>query len=328
MINSPLRFEIKSTVDMEVILNRQLIGAAVLPLERGPLNGVVQILPLVNTALVLVDLNKQVSFCAERKPGKYHFSINLSDNPLRDCLIAQGVCITRPAIFGFNEHLKDLDLQLNAGCRFCNIVVPECFLAEKLTELGYFFDVKDILGNFNILSNTFVSSRFVLYLIELWQNLPSFALTPKLIEEEVLSTLIECFVGHDDRKVGVALARRERHEAALQVLALTNSSPTKPFEIQDLCSILHQSRTSLFNGCKEKFQMSPLQVVRRVRLHQVRHALLDAEFCIENRLSGVSDIAAYFGFVGRSHFARYYKNEFLEMPRQTLSIRRDSQQTF
>ena len=74
--------------------------------------------------------------------------------------------------------------------------------------------------------------------------------------------------------------------------------------------------------------MSPLQVVRRVRLHQVRHALLDAEFCIENNVSGVTDIAAYFGFVGRSHFARYYKNEFLEMPRQTLSIRRDSQQTF
>ena len=173
-----------------------------------------------------------------------------------------------------------------------------------------------------------MSSHFVLYLNELWQNLPSLALTPKLIEQEVLSTLIECFVGHDDRKVGVALARRERHDAALQVLALTNSSPTKPFEIQDLCSILHQSRTSLFNGCKEKFQMSPLQVVRRVRLHQVRHALLDVEFCIENNISGVTDIASHFGFVGRSHFSRYYKNEFLEMPRQTLSNRRYSQQTF
>ena len=328
MIKSPLRFEIKSTVDMESILNRQLIGASVLPLERGGLNGVVQILPLVNIALVLIDLNKPVSFCAERKPGKYHFSINLSDNPTRDSLVAQGVSITRPAIFGFNEHLKDLDLQLSAGCRFCNVIVPESFFAEKLTEFGYFFDVKDVLSNFNILSNTFVSSHFALYLNELWQNLPSLALTPKLIEQEVLSTLIECFVGHDDRKVGVALARRERHEAALQVLALTNSSPTKPFEIQDLCSILHQSRTSLFNGCKEKFKMSPLQVVRRVRLHQVRHALMDAEFCIENNISGVSDIASYFGFIGRSHFARYYKNEFLEMPRQTLSNRRYSQQTF
>ncbi len=74
--------------------------------------------------------------------------------------------------------------------------------------------------------------------------------------------------------------------------------------------------------------MSPLQVVRSVRLHQVRHAFLDTEFCIENKISGVSDIAEHFGFVGRSHFARYYKNEFLEMPRQTLANGRCAQQTF
>ena len=74
--------------------------------------------------------------------------------------------------------------------------------------------------------------------------------------------------------------------------------------------------------------MSPLLVVRLVRLHQVRQALLDAEFCIANDLFGFTDIASHFGFVGRSHFARYYKNEFLEMPRQTLSNRRYSQQTF
>ena len=90
---------------MESILNRQLIGASVLPLERGGLKGVVQILPLVNISLVLIVLNKKVSFCAERKTGKYHFSINLSYNPSRDSLVAQGVSITRPANIGFNEQL-------------------------------------------------------------------------------------------------------------------------------------------------------------------------------------------------------------------------------
>ena len=150
----------------------------------------------------------------------------------------------------------------------------------------------------------------------------------RLVEDEILSTLIECFVSTDKRKVGVAIDRRDRHEAALQVLALTSSSPTKPFEIQDLCSLLHQSRTSVFNGCKEKFKMSPLQVVRSVRLHQVRHALMDTEFCIENNIHSVSDVASHFGFVGRSNFARYYKQEFLEMPSQTLSNRRHADHAF
>lgn len=151
--------------------------------------------------------------------------------------------------------------------------------------------MKDILSAFNILTNSNVSSCFVQYLNRLWQNMPSLDLSPQLIEEEILSILIDCFIGHDDRKVGLALPRRDRHEAALQVLALANSSATKPFEVNDLCSLLHQSRTSLFNGCKEKFKMSPLQVLRSVRLHQVRHALLDAEFCIENNLCGVNGVA-------------------------------------
>ena len=325
---SPLRFDIKSTVDMEAILNRQLIAASVLPLERGSLDGVVQILPLVNIALVLVELNKKVAFCADRKPGKYHFSLNLSDSPARDSLVAQGVSISRPAVFGFNENLKDLDLQLSAGCRFCSIVVPQNFFSKKLIELGIFFDMKEVLTTFNILTNSSVSSCFVQYLDRLWQNMPSLELSPHLIEEEILSILIDCFLGHDDRKVGLALPRRDRHEAALQVLALANSSATKPFEIQDLCCLLHQSRTSLFNGCKEKFNMSPLHVLRSVRLHQVRHALLSAEFCIENNLCGVSDVASHFGFVGRSHFARHYRQEFLEMPRQTLANRRHADHSF
>ena len=325
---SPLRFNIKSTVDMEAILNRQLMSASVLPLERGSLDGVVQILPLVNIALVLVELNKKVAFCADRKAGKFLFSLNLSDSPALDSIVAQGVSITKPAIFGFNENLKDLDLQLSAGCRFCSIIVPEHFLAKKMTEVGCFFVMKDILSAFNILTNSNVSSCFVQYLNRLWQNMPSFDLSPQLIEEEILSILIDCFIGHDDRKVGLALPRRDRHEAALQVLALANSSATKPFEVNDLCSLLHQSRTSLFNGCKEKFKMSPLQVLRSVRLHQVRHALLDAEFCIENNLCGVNGVASHFGFVGRSHFARHYKQEFLEMPSQTLLKRRHADQSF
>ena len=101
---SPLRFDIKSTVDMEAILNRQLIAASVLPLERGSLDGVVQILPLVNIALVLVELNKKVAFCADRRLGNYHFSVNLSDDPSSDSVMAQGVSIARPAIFGFTRN--------------------------------------------------------------------------------------------------------------------------------------------------------------------------------------------------------------------------------
>ena len=46
--------------------------------------------------------------------------------------------------------------------------------------------------------------------------------------------------------------------------------------------------------------MSPVQVVRSVRLRQVHHALLDTEFCAINGLQSVSDVSQYFGFASRS----------------------------
>ena len=241
--------------------------------------------------------------------------------------MAQGVTIARPAIFGFNKELKDLDLQLSTGCRFCSIIIPELFLMAKLSEYSA-NNVQDVLNKFNILSSSNVPYGLILYLSQLWSNLPSLVLSPVFVEDEILSALIECFISPDDRKLGVSIDRCDRHEAALQVLALTSSSPTMPFEIQDLCALLHQSRTSVFNGCKEKFKMSPLQVVRSVRLHQVRHALMNIEFCIENNIRSVSDAASHFGFVGRSHFARYYKQEFFELPSQTLSNRRHADHEF
>lgn len=323
----PLKFNLKSTQDLAAIVNRQCSSASVLSLERGPFQGAVQIVPLDNIRLSLMELNKTVAIAANRKGNNYHFCINLSAEPFAHNVTAQGVRIEQTAIFGFNSSLRDLDLRLDAGCRFCSITVPSSLLIQKLSQCDY-MGMQNILNSFNILSNRIVSFSLFSYLSDFWAHLDDVPLLSSSIEEEILTILFECFLSLDDRKVGLALSRRDRHEAALQVLSLTSASPVTPFEVQDLCSLLHQSRTSLFNGCKEKFNMSPLQVVRSIRLHQVRHALLDIEFCAKHNINGVLDAASHFGFVGRSHFTRYYKQEFQETPAQTLGARRNSDQIF
>lgn len=322
----PHKFNLKSTPDLAAIINRQCSNASILSLERGSFEGSVQILPLDNIRLSLMEFNKTVAIVADRRGDNYHFCINLSAEPFAHKVSAQGVRIEQTAVFGFNSGLKDLDLRLDAGCRFCSINVPRPLLIQKLSQCDY-VGMQNILNNFNVLSNRIVSSSLFSYLNDLWAHLDDAPLLSRSIEDEILAILFECF-SFGDRKVGIALSRRDRHEAALQVLSLTSASPVTPFEVQGLCSFLHQSRTSLFNGCKEKFNMSPLQVVRSVRLHQVRHALLDIEFCTNHNIKGVLDAASFFGFVGRSHFTRYYKLEFQETPAQTLGGRRHSDQIF
>ena len=325
----PVREGIKSTADIESILNRKFSGASVLCLEQGALEGSMQIIDFGNVGLSLLMLNKKVAISADRKGDKSFFFVNLSENLSYGdrVIVAQGVNIEKPAIFGFNSGLIDLDLQLHSECCFCTISIENVFLAQKLSQYNC-INVQSILDKYNIFFSGPVRNALISYLRGFWLNVNNISSSEQFVAEEILLTLLECFTSNADRRVGIALKRSDRHAAALQVLSFATSMPTRPFEIQDLCSLLHQSRTSLFNGCKEKFNMSPLQVVRSVRLHQVRHALMDLEFCTEHGIGGVAGVASYFGFVGRSHFARLYKDQFNETPRYTLAKRRLADQDF
>jgi AraC family ethanolamine operon transcriptional activator len=319
------RLLVKSTADLAAIFNRQLRNAAVLSLEPGVIDGYVDVLVLPNIRLFRVTLNASVVLYADRCPGKKVFSIDLSSGISSDCIRAQGVTLTRPALFGFNANLKDLDLVLPAGSQMCAIALQDDFLLGQMKSLAC-EEVLETLDQFNVLSNSFVSSGLKIAIAECWSS--HRLVSEDILECEIVASLIQCLLDKNERKVARIASRQDRHDAALKILSMTFSNPTKPFEIQDLANLLHQSRTSIFSGCKEKFGMTPVQVVRSVRLHQVRHALIDVEFSVQNNLNGVVDTAEYFGFVGRSHFARYYKNEFMETPRQTLASRRKSELIF
>ena len=320
-----IKLPFKSTADLAAIFNRQLHNVSVLALEPGVVEGFVDVLVLPNIRLFRVTLNAPVALYADRRLGKKVFSIDLSEVISSDFIQAQGIALTRPALFGFNANLKDLDLVLPAGSQLCTVVLQDDFLLAQVQRLAC-EEVLEIVDQFNVLSNSFVSSDLMIAIANCWS--PSRVVSEDIMECEIVAALMQCLLDRNERKVATITSRQDRHEAALKILAMTFSDPTQPFEIQDLANLLHQSRTSIFSGCKEKFGMSPVQVVRSVRLHQVRHALTDVEFSAQNNLNGVVDTAEYFGFVGRSHFARYYKNEFMETPRQTLALRRKSEQIF
>jgi AraC-like DNA-binding protein len=320
-----IRLPIKSTADLAAIFNRQLRNASVLSLGTGQVQGYVDVYALKNLRLFRISLNTSVAIYADRIPGKRMFSLDLSPSTPTECIQAQGVSLTRPALFGFNYNLKDLDLVLPACSNMCVIALSDKFFLSQLENLTC-LDVLETLDKFNVLANSSVSSELFIALTECWsfQRLVS----DDIIESQILGALIQCLDDTNQRKVARPSSRQDRHNAALRILSMTFADPARPFEIQDLANLLHQSRTSIFNGCKEKFGMSPVQIIRSVRLHQVHHALLDVEFSARNNLNGVVDTAEYFGFVGRSHFARHYKNEFTETPRQTLARRCKSEQMF
>ena len=283
-----IKLPFKSTADLAAIFNRQLHNVSVLALEPGVVEGFVDVLVLPNIRLFRVTLNAPVALYADRRLGKKVFSIDLSEVISSDFIQAQGIALTRPALFGFNANLKDLDLVLPAGSQLCTVVLQDDFLLAQVQRLAC-EEVLEIVDQFNVLSNSFVSSDLMTAIAKCWSS--SRVVSEDIMEFEIVAALMQCLLDRNERKVATILSRQDRHEAALRILAMTFSDPTQPFEIQDLANLLHQSRTSIFSGCKEKFGMSPVQVVRSVRLHQVRHALTDVEFSAQKNLNGVVDIA-------------------------------------
>lgn len=321
------KIPLRSTVEIADVFNRQLKNTSVLPLEKGPIIGHIEIMVLSTIRLFRLQFDRSVAIHAERSPGKLLFSVDLSNDFTADLIQAQGVSLSRTALFGFNSNLTDLDLILPSSSRICSIIVPqetfEFWVRKRVRD-----DALVFLSKFNVLANeTLTGSNGLVSIIRTCWDLP-FETSPQYLEGQLLSLLIECLVDNKGRKVASPLKRQERHSAALNMLSIVNSMPERPFEVQNLSEHLFQSRTSLFNACKEKFGMSPLRVIRIVKLHQVRHALLDAEFCLRNNLYSVSDVSRFFGFASRSHFAKYYRSLFMESPSETLASRRKADKLF
>ena len=132
-----------------------------------------------------------------------------------------------------------------------------------------------------------------------------------------MQTLIRCF--EDQTAETLPIAKREtRHQAAIDLLHWCAKHPRTPLKIEEISSEIFQSRTSLFQGSKEHFQRTPLELQRSIRLDRVRQLLINPKQRQHQGLNGVSEIVEAMGFSSRSHCARRYQQHFHELPHETL----------
>ena len=89
---------------------------------------------------------------------------------------------------------------------------------------------------------------------------------------------------------------------------------SKPISLADLASITEVHASTLINGFRKHYNISPLAYLKCKRLEAARRDLLDAD----PKITSVTDIATTWGFFHLSRFAQYYQNHFGELPSETL----------
>lgn len=101
------------------------------------------------------------------------------------------------------------------------------------------------------------------------------------------------------------------------VLEEIDRAPDRGYTVADLARLSGMSARSLQYAFQERFQLSPMQYLRQVRLDRVHDDLAAGA-------GTVSDIAAYWGFTNPSRFARAYRERFKEFPAATLDNARST----
>lgn len=92
----------------------------------------------------------------------------------------------------------------------------------------------------------------------------------------------------------------------------------EPLTIARVCTELEVPRRTLQQSFEDVFGLSPVRVLRALRLNGVRRALRELP---EDAAATIADVAAEWGFWHLSHFSAAYKALFGELPSQTLKNR-------
>ena len=134
----------------------------------------------------------------------------------------------------------------------------------------------------------------------------------------VFTMMLEAFKSTNENNFkSFEIAPRQRLVFDLINWGFENSS--NPIRLDEISNILFSSRRTLIQGCKENFNMGPMELLRLIRLEQVNFHLRCSELRAALDLKKVGDTANHFGFSSRGHFSAAYQNHFGETPRQTLS---------
>ena len=286
-----------------------------LQLSSGLLKGRVQVWGFGGFRLNLLTTNQSLFMSGARRPEPCTLAIPLDPSKCDGAYKAQGISMPWPGLMGYNRSLIDFDLKLPAGARLATVVINKAAWLDRHERTG---------GP---------------QLMKRWETTNQLEVQPPLLEQlqrhvmalmhrqadaeqtetskQLIQTLIRCF--EDPTAETLPIAKREaRHQAAIGLLHWCAKRPKTPLKVEEISSEIFQSRTSLFQGSKEHFQRTPLELQRSIRLDRVRQLLINPKQRQHQGLNSVSEVVEAMGFSSRSHFARRYEHHFHELPRETL----------
>ena len=265
--------------------------------------------------LNLLSTNQTLFLSGARRPELCTLAFPLDPSTSNGAYQAQGISMPWTGLMGYNRGLVDFDLQLPAGARMATVVINKAAWLDRHGQAGGPLMMKRWETTNQLEVQPPLLEQLQRHLMALMHGQAD--AEQRETSEQLMPTLIRCF--EDPTAETLPIAKREtRHQAAIDLLHWCDKHPKTPLKIEEISSEIFQSRTSLFQGAKEHFRRTPLELQRSLRLDRVRQLLINPKQRHKQGLNGVSKVLEEMGFSSRSHFAHRYQQHFHELPRETL----------
>lgn len=137
----------------------------------------------------------------------------------------------------------------------------------------------------------------------------------ELLERSLISGLLVSQSHSYSEQLTADPAKSAPRSALDRVLDEIERAPDRGYTVADLARLAGTSARSLQYAFQERFEVSPMQYLRQVRLDRVHDDLTQG-------VGTVADVASYWGFTNPGRFARSYRDRFGEFPAATLDAGR------
>lgn len=138
------------------------------------------------------------------------------------------------------------------------------------------------------------------------------------LERVLLRGLLLCQPHTYSTQLAAGVARRDRPPHVVAALTEMHAAPEHAFTVESLASDVNVSPRQLQAGFREHLETSPMRYLRHLRLRRVREELSEWDPAVR---PNIADVAHRWGFTHLGRFAREYRQQYGELPSQTLRRR-------
>ena len=287
-----------------------------LQLTTGSMHGHFAVVQLSGLSIISISTNQLLMLNGERGNDCSCFCLEISGTH-QDHRV-HGIPIAPCSLHGFKPDLSESHFHLTAGSTTYFAITSSSRFGAFLERCGH-EQLRDTLENSNslLLSDRMhreIKQRFSWHLKH-----PLKKAEQRSLHTGNIYTLLMQALAQQDREDFQPFQISPRQHLVNELVRWGFQNSSNPISLDQLGHILFSSRRTLIQGCKENFNMGPMELIKVIRLEQVNWVLRSEERRLSLQLNTVGEIAEFFGFHSRGHFSAAYRKHFQEMPRQTFS---------